>query len=150
MQEQNALTEHGIRVEASYWRSRLLPPALYEVGMSHGVDWDKSIIIDLDMDLPWMPDMLLGTLLTQEEKFIDFEIETDKQGQTAVTIEAWLDVTAQINTCEHNRGIGVGMGVLALKIRKELCGITEPQLANGPDNKGKPDLIKTDCTNPAF
>ncbi len=122
VQEQNRLSEYGLRTEASYWRTHPLPKALHDAGLTRGIDCANSIIIELTYDLPWMPDTLMGTLLSQEEKFIEFEIETDQQYQVIKSIYAWLDVTAQTNVCAQNRGTGKSAGAMALEIRRQLCG----------------------------
>lgn len=94
---------------------------MHDSGLARGIDWDNSIIIELGLDVPGIPDTLMGTLLSQEEKFIKFEIETDHQYQIINSIYSWLDVTARTNVGEHNRGTGRGAGAMALKIRRELC-----------------------------
>ena len=121
VQEQNRLSEYGLRTEAIYWRTHSLPKALHDAGLVRGIDWGNSIIIELDLDVPWIPDTLMGTLLSQEEKFIEFEIETDQQYQIINSICTWLDVTARTNVCEHKRGTGKSAGAMALEIRRELC-----------------------------
>jgi hypothetical protein len=126
VQEQNRLSEYGLRTTATYWRAHALPKALHDAGLAHGIDWGHSIIIDLDFDVPGIPDTLMGTLLSQQEKFIEFEIETDHQYQNIISIYIWLDVTAQTNVREHNRGTGKGAGAMALEIRRQLCDSGQP------------------------
>ncbi|MFZ6680959.1 hypothetical protein [Undibacterium sp. Tian12W] len=121
VQEQNRLSEYGLRTTATYWRAHALPKALHDAGLAHGIDWGNSIIIDLVADLPWMRDTVMGTILSQQEKFIEFEIETSQQHQLINSIEVWLDVTAQANVHKHNRGTGRGAGAMALEIRRQLC-----------------------------
>lgn len=121
VQEQNTLTEYGLRTEASYWRSHALPKALYDEGLARGIDWDNSIILDLDIDFPGMPS-LFGILLSQEETFIRFEIGTDEEHKNVLTVEEWSDWTSKQNLNLHNRGKGMGWGAQALIIRRELCG----------------------------
>jgi len=123
VQEQNRLREYGLRKEASYWRAHPLPKALHNVGRARGIDWANSIIMKLISDLPWMPNTLMGTLLSQEERFIEFEIETSQLHQHIRSIEIWLDVTAQTNVCAQNRGTGKSVGAMALEIRRQLCGL---------------------------
>ncbi len=59
---------------------------------------------------------LIGVLLTQGERFISFEIDTDP----SVTVYQWEDVTAAQNLSEHNRGTGIGDGALAIRILRGL------------------------------
>ncbi len=141
VQEQNRLSEYGLRTTATYWRAHALPKALHDAGLAHGIDWGNSIILDLVADLPWMRDTVMGTILSQEEKFIEFEIETSQQHQLINSIEVWLDVTAQTNICEHNRGTGRGAGAMALEIRRELCA---------PGGSPPADISTTEGAIPAF
>jgi hypothetical protein len=63
---------------------------------------------------------LSGLLLTQDEGFVDFEIETDSAHRVVESVEAWEDVTATQNTNERNRGIGAGSGAIAIKVLRGL------------------------------
>ncbi|MDR3158407.1 MAG: hypothetical protein LBU11_05235 [Zoogloeaceae bacterium] len=123
VQQQNAIVEDGIRRTASYWRLNGIPEALKIAGLERGVNWSKSIVVDLDIDFPGMPS-LFGLLLTQDEKFIDFAVNTDESHERLKSVECWDDVSEKQNTNFHNRGIGVGRGALALKALRELnaCG----------------------------
>ncbi|MFZ6643799.1 hypothetical protein ACO0LL_29010 [Undibacterium sp. TC4M20W] len=141
VQEQNRLSEYGLRTTATYWRAHALPKALHDAGLAHGIDWGNSIIIDLVADLPWMRDTVMGTILSQQEKFIEFEIETSQQHQLIKSIEVWLDVTAQANVHKHNRGTGRGAGAMALEIRRELCT---------PAGSPSADSSTTECAISAF
>lgn len=116
VQQQNARTEAGLRATASYWRARGAPLPLAKIGEQMGVQWDRSIILSLDVDFPGMP-AYFGSLLTHEERFIDFAI--DSEGDSA-QLEMWNDVSTRQNLCEHNRGTGAGYGALAVKILREL------------------------------
>ena len=119
VQQQNAVVEDLIRREAMHWRENPLPEALKLSGLERGVQWERSIIIDLCIDFPGMP-RLSGLLLTQDERFVDFEIETDSAHRVVESVEAWEDVTATQNTNERNRGIGAGSGAIAIKVLRGL------------------------------
>lgn len=115
VQQQNASVEHSLRAEASYWRRTGVPPTLAKVGVERGIQWERSIVIELGIDFPGMPS-IFGELVTQDQRFIAFEI--DMTG--AVLVERWEDITNVQNFNEHNRGTGVGRGALALKVLREL------------------------------
>jgi len=115
VQQQNTKTLDGIRREATYWRAHGVPEPLRRAGEERGVDWKRSIVIDMEVDFPGMP-ALFGLVLDQDERFIRFEIDTVGD----LTVDEWKDVTASQNCNEHNRGIGVGDGALALRILHEL------------------------------
>jgi hypothetical protein len=119
VQEQNAITEHSLRKTALYWRKNGVPEAMVVLGKARNIDWDSSIILKLEIDFPGMP-RLFGLLLSQNERFVRFEVDTDEQHRLPVEIEAWDDVTDEQNVLEHNQGIGAGYGALALKVLREL------------------------------
>jgi len=115
VQQQNARTEESVRSESTYWREHGVPEALRICGEQRGVQWHKAIVVGLDQDFPGMPS-LFGVLLTQDERFIRFEIDTESD----VQVYQWEDITAAQNLNEHNRGTGVGYGALAIKILRHL------------------------------
>lgn len=121
VQQQNALVEDSIRREAMHWRQNPLPEALKVSGLERGIQWERSIIIDLDIDFPGEP-RLIGLLLTQDERFIDFEIDTDAAHEVVASVEVWEDVTTAQNTNRRNRGIGAGRGAIAIKVLQSLNG----------------------------
>ena len=125
VQEQNALTEHAQRSETNYWRVHAIPSALRNVGLARGIDWDRSIIVDLHIDYPGVSN-LFGMLLSQDERFIRFDIDADEKHETILTVFEWADCTAEQNLNAHNRGTGMGKGALALLIRREILGLPPP------------------------
>ncbi|MFJ4392605.1 hypothetical protein [Pseudomonas soli] len=122
VQEQNLLTAHRIRESARPWLTREVPPALLRVAEDHGIDWARSLLLDLEFDFPGMPS-LTGSLLTDTERFIDFEIETDSSYCHLLSVECWEDVTAQHDHGLRNRGTGKGYATIALETRRELLGL---------------------------
>ncbi|MCW7540956.1 hypothetical protein OOT46_24345 [Aquabacterium sp. A7-Y] len=63
---------------------------------------------------------MAGLLLTQDERFIAFEIDTDEAHHIVKSVQMWTDVTHEQNCSEHNRGIGAGHGALAIRVLREL------------------------------
>lgn len=119
VQQQNALVEESIQREAIHWRQNPLPEALRVSGLERGVEWERSIVIGLDIDFPGMP-RLFGLLLTQDERFVDFAVDTDETHKIIESVETWRDVTEAENTNLRNRGIGAGRGALAIKVLRAL------------------------------
>lgn len=115
VQQQNASVERSLRAEASYWRRHGVPPALASVGVERGIQWERSIVVELGIDFPGMPS-IFGRLVTQDQRFIAFEIDTTDE----IRVEQWEDITSAQNFNEHNRGTGVGRGALALRVLREL------------------------------
>lgn len=119
VQQQNLVTEDGIRRSAVYWRMHQLPVALLAVASARGVDCNSAIVLRLEVDFPGMP-RLFGVLVTAEGRFVEFEIETDKGHSRVEAVEVWRDSTDEQDFGLHNRGTGVGAGALALKVLREL------------------------------
>jgi len=115
VQQQNALDERAILKTAAYWRANPLPLALKCCGDEKGVVWEKSIVVKLELDFPGMPE-LFGLLLSQDERFIAFEIETSPDHRVVRHVESWIDVTHEQSLSLHDPGTGVGHGALALKV----------------------------------
>lgn len=92
-----------------------MPPTLASLGEERGINWGRSIGIELGIDFPGMPG-ISGELVTQDHRFIAFEIDTTDE----VRVEQWEEITSLQNFNEHNRGIGVGRGALALRVLREL------------------------------
>jgi hypothetical protein len=112
-------SEMVIRQHANYWCQTPLPLALVKTASARGVNCTKAIFLKLEVDFPGMP-RLFGVLLTDAERFIEFEIETDESHSSVELVESWLDVTERQNLDTKNRGIGVGNGALAIKVLHEL------------------------------
>lgn len=127
VQQQNAVEEAFIRASAAGWRAAKWPGALLSVATGRGIDCSRAIVVDLDIDYPGMP-RLFGLLLTVDETFIRFEIETDPSHDHVEGIEAWTDVTEEQDRSLHNRGTGWGRGALALKVLRHL---NDPSQASG-------------------
>lgn len=119
VQQQNESSKEAIRRSALYWRRHSPPKALLNYAASQGIDCGRAIFLRLGIDFPGMP-RLVGTLLTSEEKFISFEIDSDKDHASVEIVEEWRDVSSEQNLSGSNPGIGVGYGALALQVLREI------------------------------
>lgn len=122
VQEQIAVVASEIALTASFWRDRGVPVSLANYAERQGVCWSKTIILKLDIDFPGMP-RLFGLLLTQNEKFIAFELDTDITHRELETVERWEDVSAQQDYSVAKKGIKKGYAAIALEVRRELLGL---------------------------
>jgi len=122
VQEQIAVVASEIALTASFWRDRGVPVSLANYAERQGVCWSKTIILKLDIDFPGMP-RLFGLLLTQNEKFITFELDTDITHRELETVERWEDVSAQQDYSVAKKGIKKGYAAIALEVRRELLGL---------------------------
>ena len=119
VQEQNALVAHALTTCALHWRQQGLPPALREAGASRGIDWERSILLRLDLDFPGMPG-LWGELVDQNGRFIAFELESPPPHEQLLSVEQWQDITQQQNFVQHAKGIGMGRGAIAREVWRTL------------------------------
>lgn len=119
VQQQNQSSKEGIRRSALYWRQNSPPKALLDYAASQGIDCGKAIFLKLEIDFPGMP-KLFGVLLTLEEKFISFELDTNKNHVSVEFVEEWQDITSEQNLSFSNAGIGAGYGALAVQVLREI------------------------------
>ena len=119
VQQQNQSSKEAICRTALYWRQNSPPKALLDYAASQGVDCGKAIFLKLEIDFPGMP-RLFGMLLTPEETFISFEIDTDKNHVSVDLVEEWRDVTSEQNLSLNNAGTGAGFGALAVQVLHEI------------------------------
>lgn len=130
VQEQNALSAHHFTTCAQHWRQQGLPAALLEAGAARGIQWEKSILLRLELDFPGMPS-LSGQLIDQGGRFIEFELESDPDHCQLLSVEQWQDISAQQNLARHVKGIGQGQGAIALDVWRALtaCRVRPPYKA---------------------
>ncbi len=91
VQEQNAVSAYGLMRTAKAWMDTGVPTALAHYGETQGVNWSETIVLKLEVDFPGMP-RLFGLLLTQADRFIAFEIDTDSTHQQIESVDRWEDV----------------------------------------------------------
>lgn len=121
VQEQNALDAYRLEREARAWRNEGVPVALMDYAQAQGVDWTATVVLQLQVDFPGMPS-LFGMLLTQDERFIEFEIDTDPAHQRVESLECWQDVSDALNHSTRNRGTGQGFAAIAKQVRRQVLG----------------------------
>ncbi|MDG9855347.1 hypothetical protein N5C93_16330 [Pseudomonas nitroreducens] len=121
VQDQNALLRESIRKCAAHFREapEQIPPVLIDVACERNVDWSKTILLDLGVREPGCSS-LMGLLLDQSGRFIEFELDATDDLSSLVELYVWKDISAEQNCSQHNRGIGVGYGALALAVQADL------------------------------
>lgn len=121
VQDQNALLRESIRKCAVYYRDApgRIPQVLIDVACARGVDWSRSILLDLGVREPGCSSVM-GRLLDQSGCFIEFEMDATDDLGSLVELYLWRDISAEQNCSQHNRGIGVGFGALALAVQADL------------------------------
>lgn len=121
VQERIAVTAHSIAKTATFWCDHDIPASLAKYAESQGIYWSETIILEMDIDFPGMP-RLFGLLLTQTERFIAFEIDTDSTHCEVLTVDRWEDVSAEQDYSVSRRGVKKGYAAIALEVRRELLG----------------------------
>lgn len=123
VQEQNQLSKERLRNEAIYYRQHLeaVPSALVRYAEQQGIDWGRTIIFGLGINEPGTS-TVFGRLVTQDQKFIEFDMDLTDDFQHITDLYQWQDITSEQNFSLHNRGTGIGKGALALAVQAELNG----------------------------
>ena len=118
VQQQNALTFEAMLAKAKYFRSHGVPIGIRKFFALHGIDIDRSAIIRARSESYMLGYAfgLEGLLVTVGRRFFRFELELDTAQEEVVFVHAFMDVTAQQNDSEHNRGTGKGEGALAVAV----------------------------------
>ncbi len=121
VQDQNVLLRESIRKCATYFREapEHVPRVLIDLACERDVDWSKAILLDLGVNEPGCSS-LMGLLLDQSGRFIEFELDATDDLSSLVELYVWKDISAEQNCSRHNRGIGVGYGALALAVQADL------------------------------
>ncbi|MBX8502988.1 hypothetical protein K5D43_14770 [Pseudomonas cichorii] len=124
VQEQNAVVAYKIAKTACTWRERDIPVCLVEYAESQGVDWTDTIVLKLEIDFSGMP-CLFGLLLTQTERFIAFELDTDIAHRKLQAVDRWEDISDQQDYSVSKKGIGKGFGAIALEVRRQMLSLPQ-------------------------
>lgn len=121
VQEQNRLAKEHLRIEATYYRQHpeAVPYALVCYAERQGIDWCRTIVLDLGINEPGTS-TVFGRLLTQDRTFIEFDMDLTDDFQYITDLYQWQDITVKQNLSHHNRGTGIGDGALAIEVLIEL------------------------------
>jgi len=121
VQEQNALEEHRIFSEASYWREKVLPNGLIKVLVDKNINKDRCIFLNYKQNFPgYFTDE--GIIVTEDKRFIKFQMDLTDDRETLKELYLWNDITNRIEVNSSARGIGATWGYLALKT---LCKLND-------------------------
>ncbi len=118
------LRREGLRLTAQHYRAHpeQIPQALRRYASEQGIDWRRSTLMYIDINKCggyWVS----GTLLTQEKRFIAFDLSTNEDhSDLDGSGHTWSDVSAEVSVSRHLRGTGVSNGAWALEIQAEING----------------------------
>ncbi len=119
VQEQNALTEHGIVHEAKYWRSKGLPEALKLFLGSKGINILRCIVLDYNQDFPGCSTDF-GKILTEDSRFYKFNMDMTPDRKKITELYEWREITAFTDVSKSKPGTGATWGFLAIKTLMKL------------------------------
>lgn len=115
--EQNdAVSEDIVRRTDTFWdRTAGYPAALYDFLAAKGVDVSRSVLVSVSTAEQGI-NPVCGVVLTQDGRFMDFDLDFSSDGREVVDVHAWTDETASQNLDAHNPGFGKGVGRIALEV----------------------------------
>lgn len=119
VQEQNALLKDRISKAAHYWRNNGIPKGLAEILGSKRINLKTCILLEYSQDFPGCS-IDEGIIVTEDEKFFEFELDLTKDRQHVIDFWAWKDLTMETEVTEHKRGTGKTWGYLALEVLQEM------------------------------
>ncbi|MCP4606363.1 MAG: hypothetical protein GY847_38605 [Proteobacteria bacterium] len=127
VQELNSLRKQEIEeCVLCFRKSRNLPDALLKYFSEQGVDIDRSILVsNYRMPFGGPTEAYCGIWLTQNKRFISFEIFLDENDARIDEIEEWADITDATEVSDHKKGIKKTFGALCMEIFDEANETTE-------------------------
>ncbi|WP_256349530.1 hypothetical protein [Pseudomonas gingeri] len=105
--------------KAKAWLDAGIPAALAHYGETQDVNGSETIVLKLGIDFPGMP-RLFDLLLTQADRFIAFEIDTDSAHLPVESVGRWEDISAHQDYSVSSRGTGKGFAIIAKQLKCEL------------------------------
>ncbi|QQS06511.1 MAG: hypothetical protein IPK50_06345 [Fibrobacterota bacterium] len=109
----------SIKMEAQFWRNNGLPHALSDLLLSKGINLQSSIVIDLETDAPGNSN-LIGKVATRENEIFEFELDCNSDKTAIINIDAWSDITDQVNSSTSNKGFKYGLASIIFQALKEI------------------------------
>ena len=111
--------------KAKYFRSHGVPIGIRKYFALHKSEIDRSAIIWARSDryILGYGFGLEGMLVTVERRFFRFELDMDALQEEVISVHEFVEVTAQRNDSEHNRGTGKGEGALAVAVLEAMNSV---------------------------
>lgn len=123
--QQVAVARDDLRREALWWRKNPIRNAVREVFARHEIDIDAGIFVSVS-DREYEQNCTYGTFVTSDERFIEFDIELTPDGNSAVDVTEFKDVTNKQDICNRKPGVGATRPFLMLEVLRELNRSEEP------------------------
>jgi hypothetical protein len=115
--EQNAAVGEEIARLTDAFRGRRAgyPAALYDFLFANGVDVSRSVLVSASTAEQGI-NPICGLVLTQDGRFMNFDLDCTADGREVVEVHEWADDTARQNLDARNPGFGKGVGRVALEL----------------------------------
>lgn len=130
--QQVAITKAAIRRAATWYRSNPVPLPVRQLFDQHGLNIANGIFVELS-DREHELDCSFGTFVTEEGRFIDFDIDVTQANDAIVAINEFRDVTHTLDICGRKPGVGATKPFLALEVLRELNSDAEDSGARSED-----------------
>lgn len=116
VQQQNREALDAILACATFWREKGLPYSLKEYLNSIEIDANRLIVISYMSGICFQePFGMRFTILTQEQGFYDIEVVFNPEYTEITELIEFNNTTVHYNLSHQNRGIGKGLGCIALE-----------------------------------
>ena len=115
--EQNDAVGEEIVRQTKAFRDRAAgyPDALYMFLAAKGVEVLRSVMVSVSTAEQGI-NPICGVLLTQDGRFMEFDVDCSADGRDIRDVHAWTDQTAEQNVDARNPGCGKGVGCIALEV----------------------------------
>jgi hypothetical protein len=124
VQQQNELSFEHMLARSEHFRARGVPIAAKDFLATQGIDINTSVIVQaMDGYICGFSFGLGGILLTKDQRFFSFELETNPELTEVVFVHDFTEITAQQNMSCRNKGASMGFGALAVAVLRKLDGI---------------------------
>ena len=124
VQEQNILDQHIIcECTLNYRNTDPLPRALNDLFEALGINLQRDILLWHDrMPCGATTTPYRGSWLTQDHRFIEYEVFLDSNDESVTSIEEWKDITDSVEISSHRQGTGKTHGLLCIEVLTEING----------------------------
>ncbi|WMW80203.1 hypothetical protein RF679_16340 [Undibacterium cyanobacteriorum] len=122
VQQQNEIEFQKMLETAQYYRANRVPLAVENFLKEKHISSQEAVFIDVASD-GWSMGFEFGfggSLVTRDERFYDFELETDLNKSVVLMVHQFDDVTSAQNLSEKVKGRGKSRAMLALQVLRVL------------------------------
>lgn len=117
--QQVAVAKDAMMRAATWYRSNPVPLPVRQLFDQRELDIANGIFIEL-ADREHGLDCTFGTFVTEDGRFIDFDIEVTETNDAIVAINEFRDITDTLDICGRKPGVGATKPFLALEVLREL------------------------------